>query len=168
MNIFWLDNDLEKAAIAHCDKHVVKMILESAQLLSGVIHSINNDYGPIFDTSKVYRATHMNHPCAVWTRASSSNYCALLKLLEHLLTEYTYRYGKVHKTTAVYYELEHLRDSVLAALPSAPTPRPLAMPDEFKGLDAVESYRQYYKYKYGVISMKWTMRNAPDWLNIDK
>lgn len=168
MNIFWLDHDLEKAAIAHCDKHVVKMILESAQLLSGVIHSINNDHGPIFDTSKVYRATHMNHPCAVWARTSGNNYCTLLQLLGHLLDEYTYRYGRIHKTTDVYGALYQLQGNVVDVLPYKPTPKPLAMPDEFMGLDPVESYRHYYRYKYSIMSMKWTMRIIPEWLNIDK
>ena len=62
MNIFVLDNDPFKAAEYQCDKHVVKMVLETAQLLCSA-----HETAP-------YKRTHYNHPCAIWTRSSLSNY----------------------------------------------------------------------------------------------
>lgn len=164
MNIFWLDEDIEKAAIAHCDKHVVKMVLESAQLLSSVVHKINNDHGPVFDLGRVYKATHMNHPCAKWVQASGANYSQLLKLLKFLLIEYTYRYNNIHQCVEIYSYLADFEKTIVAILPDEPTPKPLAMPDEFKSESVVNSYRNYYNYKYTQITMKWTRRSAPNWL----
>ena len=72
MNIFFLDNDIRKCAIYHCDKHVVKMTLETAQLLCGVHHIIGGD--------APYKLSHKNHPCSIWARESLSNYMLLSEL----------------------------------------------------------------------------------------
>ena len=106
MNIFYLDRDPERAAQYHCDKHVVKMILESAQLLStahrvldGVMvggksktgrnvkrWSLNNEFDSVY-----YSASHINHPSAVWVRTSPMHYIWLHNLFNFLLEEYTFR-----------------------------------------------------------------------------
>ena len=112
MNIFYLDHDTQKCAEMHNDKHVVKMILEYAQLLStahrildGVLStgvSASGRKKTVYvladdrDTT-LYSATHVNHPSAVWVRQSDANYMWLAELLEMVCGEYTYRYGKVHK-----------------------------------------------------------------------
>ena len=68
MNIFFLDYDVKKCAEDHCDKHVVKMILETAQLLCGVHHATEQE------TPNVpYKLSHKNHPCAIWSRQSLTN-----------------------------------------------------------------------------------------------
>ena len=90
MNIFYLDNDPKVCAQYHVDKHVVKMILETAQLLS-TTHWMSGSEGP-------YRQTHKNHPSAVWARSNKSNYIWLCELGMELCKEYTHRYGKTHKT----------------------------------------------------------------------
>ncbi len=99
MNIFFLDWDVKKSAEYHCDKHVVKMILETAQLLCGAHHvtdQVPTKYPP--STLQVpYKLSHKNHPCAIWTRESLSNYLYLCELGLELCKEYTYRYGKRHK-----------------------------------------------------------------------
>ena len=77
MNIFFLDPDPRLAAQYHCDKHVVKMVLETAQLLSGVVHLNNPADRRIPD---LYSLTHANHPCAVWARAKLDNYAWLYQL----------------------------------------------------------------------------------------
>ena len=87
MNIFFLDFDTNKCAEYHCDKHVVKMILETAQLLCGVHHMViherlSNDQVP-------YKLSHKNHPCAIWTRESLSNYLYLCDLGLELCKEET-------------------------------------------------------------------------------
>mgnify|MGYP000607032860 CR=1 FL=1 len=96
MNIFFLDDDIKKCAQYHCDKHVVKMILETAQLLCGVHHMIDQvtDQVP-------YKLSHKNHPCSIWSRESLSNYLYLCELGLELCYEYTYRYGKKHKSQSV-------------------------------------------------------------------
>ena len=112
MNIFYLDNDPRICAEMHVDKHVVKMILEYAQLLSTAHRVLDGDIViglsktgrkqtryvlPDSRDSIMYSATHINHPSAQWVRQSFQNYIWLTDLLNFLCEEYTYRYGKVHK-----------------------------------------------------------------------
>ena len=96
MNIFILDKDVKKCAQYHCDKHVVKMILETAQLLCGVHHVTAHDTAHV-----PYKLSHKNHPCAIWARESFSNYVYLCELGLELCKEYTHRYGKRHKSLDV-------------------------------------------------------------------
>lgn len=154
MNIFVLDTDPVKAAQMQCDKHVVKMILESAQLLCG-----------IFPDGAPYKRTHYNHPCSKWLRESPANYFWLIKHGLALCNEYTYRYNKVHKSSAVivwcekaakdYIHFESIKSKEL-------TPFVKCMPDEYKVEDVVQSYRNYYRGAKKDIAV-WTKRNQPDW-----
>ena len=93
MNIFFLDYDTKKCAKYHCDKHVVKMILETAQLLCGA-HWVTGSEAP-------YKLSHKNHPCSIWVRESLSNYLYLCDLGLELCKEYTYRYGRTHKSQQI-------------------------------------------------------------------
>jgi hypothetical protein len=156
MNIFVLDHDIDTCAKYHVDKHVVKMILESAQLLSTAVRLSGIDVG--------YKATHSNHPCSIWTRQSLSNWIWLKDLTDKLNTEYMYRYGKTnaHKSHGVAMSLPN---------PNIPdiglTPFALAMPDEFKNNDPVKSYRDYYINCKKHIAV-WSKRPIPEWWNYDK
>ena len=94
MNIFYLSSCPVDAASFHCDKHVVKMILEYAQLLSTAHHVLDGDDAP----EGIYKCTHKNHPSAVWARETNNNYRWLYDLFLELGKEYTYRYGKEHLT----------------------------------------------------------------------
>ena len=89
MNIFVLDEDPKFCAIAHCDKHVVKMILETAQMICTAHHFIGG-----YDYHIPYKSTHTNHPCNRWLRDSVENYKWLVQLITHLNDEYRYRYDK--------------------------------------------------------------------------
>jgi hypothetical protein len=153
MNIFVLDKVPSLAAQYHCDKHVVKMTLEYGQLLCGALHYHGVDDVP-------YKATHMNHPCSIWARETNHNYNWLLGLFYFTAHEYKQRYGKLHKT---YSKLIHFADIHRRSIPSGPfTPFPLAMPDEYKTEDAVESYRNYYlgdKARFA----RWKTGNEPEW-----
>ena len=91
MNIFVTDICPKQSAINLCDKHVVKMTLESAQMLCTAQHLMASNPSDL-----LYKPTHENHPCNVWTRLSSCNYHWLFKHFQHLATEYTFRFGKVH------------------------------------------------------------------------
>lgn len=154
MNIFVLDNDTKKCAVYHNDKHVVKMILEYAQLLCGAHHMTESKH------EIPYKLSHKNHPSAIWTRECIENYIWLCDLGLELCEEYTYRYGKRHKT----------QDVIEWALVHKPkiksnndiTPFALAMPDECKVGDAVESYRTYYMVDKRKIA-NWKNRETPEW-----
>ena len=93
MNIFYLHNDPQVCAAYHCDKHVVKMILEYAQLLSTAHHELDG-----VPSIECYKKTHVNHPSAVWARQSKRHYRWLYRLLSHTCREYTKRYRKIHAT----------------------------------------------------------------------
>jgi len=154
MNIFFLDMDVKKCAEYHCDKHVVKMILETAQLLCGVHHMTDRitDQVP-------YKLSHKNHPCAIWARESLDNYLYLCELGLALGEEYTYRYGKKHKSVEVIEWCLSNRPNIKDIGFTTP---PLAMPDEYKVDSVVESYRNYYKGAKSEI-VSWKNREIPDW-----
>ena len=177
MNIFFLSLCPREAAEMQLDRHVVKMILESAQLLSTAHRVIDGELyvddssgrkikrwrlpdgrEPVF-----YKATHINHPCAKWCRESLENYNWLVDHFLALCEEYTYRYGKKHKC---YGELSFMLASPPHKLTEFDwTDPPLAMPDEYKTDDLVESYRNYYNGAKRNM-YKWTKRDAPEWANV--
>ena len=156
MNIFFLDENPETCAQYHNDKHVVKMILETAQLLCGVHHTTNHntDHVP-------YKLSHKNHPCSIWVRSSLENYLWLCELGLELCKEYTYRYGKKHKSQQVIEWCVIHRPNI----PDKPFQRPpKAMPDDFKVDDVIQSYRNYYigaKKDF----CKWKNREVPLWFS---
>ena len=147
MNIFVLDQDPYVAARYHCDKHVVKMVLETAQMLSTI-------------TGHGYRPTHLNHPCTVWARQSTGNFQWLYDLGLALGKEYTHRYRKRHKSSFVIAEQWPPPETI----PAGPlTPFALAMPEQYKCDCPVQSYRAYYVGdKAGILSYK--NRAEPYWL----
>jgi hypothetical protein len=156
MNIFFLDNNVKKCAEYHCDKHVVKMILESAQLLCGVHHAIGSQL-PI-----PYKLSHINHPCSIWARESLSNYLLLCELATQLCEEYTFRYGKVHKSKQVI-DWCLINKPVINDI--GVTKQPQAMPDEYKVKnDVIQSYRNYYVGAKKSFA-KWKNRETPYWYN---
>ena len=153
MNIFFLDFDTKKCAEYHCDKHVVKMILETAQLLCSA-HWVIGSEAP-------YKLSHKNHPCSIWVRESLSNYLYLCDLGLELCEEYTYRYGKRHKSQDV---IEWCLTNKPNISDTEFTEPPKAMPDEYKVNNVVESYRNYYigaKKDFA----KWKNRNIPEWFS---
>ncbi|MBS3737028.1 MAG: pyrimidine dimer DNA glycosylase/endonuclease V [Candidatus Bipolaricaulota bacterium] len=151
MNIFVLDRDPEICARYHSDSHVVKMTLETAQLLCTGHRALGNE--------APYSKTHVNHPCAKWTRESKENYKWLVSLGEELLKEYTYRYEKVHGSTQV---IAWCRNYVPDLPEVGLTERPQAMDDKYRSSDPVEAYREYYRKEKRDIS-RWTGRSVPHW-----
>ena len=157
MNIFFLDTDVKKCAEYHVDKHVVKMILETAQLLCGVHHVIDQD--PTSTLQVPYKLSPKNHPCAVWVRESLSNYLYLCELGLELCKEYTYRYGKRHKSQEVILWCIFNRPNITDIGFTDP---PKAMPDEYKVDNVVESYRNYYRGAKSSFA-SWKLREIPKW-----
>lgn len=179
MNVFYLANDVKECATFHVNKHVVKMIVEYAQLLStahrvldGTVTVVKSKTGrntkkwllPNNKDALLYKATHINHPSAVWVRQSVDNYTWLHSMLLALLDEYTFRYGKVHKCAEIAELLADPPANIPVASFTAPTP---AMPDECViDNDVIESYRTYYRTKKQHIanwSGKVNGREVPDW-----
>ena len=157
MNIFFLHSNAKMAAIFHCDKHVVKMIIESAQLLSTAHHEHGH--------SVTYKPTHKNHPSAVWARSSRLHYNYVYDLAIGLCHEYTKRYGKTHACESILRnELAIPPETLTFSGWSNP---PQCMPDECKTDDTVQAYRQYYRHKKNMMVMKWNkdLAYAPDWMN---
>ena len=153
MNIFFLDYDVVKCAKYHCDKHVVKMILETAQLLCSAHHVTNSKL------DIPYKLSHKNHPCSIWVRESLSNYFYLCELGLELCKEYTYRYGKRHKSQDV---IEWCVMNPINVIDKDFTEPPKAMPDEYKVKSVIESYRNYYiGAKKSFVS--WKNRDIPYW-----
>ena len=153
MNIFILDKNIEKCAQYHCDQHVVKMILESVQMLCTAL----NKKG--FDTP--YKSTHTKHPCVLWVEESYENFQWLQKLAIELNKEYLYRYEKniSHKSISILDDIKSCKYENKGLTEFAQ-----AMPDKYKvPNDAVKAYRQFYiGEKMGFA--KWTKRKQPKWI----
>lgn len=142
MNIFVLDENPMLAARYHCDRHVVKMILESVQLISTAYRFYGIDVG--------YKSTHTNHPCARWVRESVENYYWLVNLLTELHSEWLIRFKhpktKLHKSWELFLlEIVPREIDFLNKLPKiACTSFVQAMPGQYKHRDVVQAYRDYY------------------------
>ena len=133
MNIFVVDEDPELAARQLCDKHVVKMILETAQMLCTVADNQGYD--------APYRATHAKHPCTLWAAKSADNWSWLLQHGLAMCAEYTRRYGRTHKSEAVIMWCARLN---IGFPESGLTPFAQAMPEQYRNECAVTAYRAYY------------------------
>jgi len=153
VNIFVLDYDPILAARMHCDKHCVKMVLESCQILSTVVYD-QLGHAP-------YKPTHRSHPCVLWAARSSANARWLVRLTDTLFIEYTARYGKTHKSQEVLEELKRLlRDCRFGQ--KELTPFVQAMPDQYREADTVRAYRAYYMGEKSKFA-KWRSGDTPNW-----
>lgn len=138
------------------DKHVVKMILESAQLLSSALVT-NSIEAP-------YKLTHKNHPSAIWTRQSIHHYDWLLEHLKALCYEFFYRYDKIHKTESLINIFLDKRNELKNRIGSKDFVNPpLAMPEVFQIGDTISSYRYYYKSGKKHLH-DWKRRSKPSWI----
>lgn len=183
MNLFVLDKDPIKAAQLQCDKHVVKMIVESAQMLSTAHRILDgtetrrpsksgktmSKYWILPDDREdvLYKAVHMHHPCTIWTMKSNNNYNWHYMHFLALCDEYKYRYGKIHATEKL------LRNYLLPLPKNIPvgylTQQPLAMksnPECMNENDVVGSYRAFYQTKQDRFKMSWTGREVPEWFQM--
>ena len=176
MNIFYLDKDPRLAAQYHCDKHVVKMILESAQLLSTAHRVLDGNMYlgrtagnrnikrwqlPDWRESVLYKASHINHPCGFWVRDNLDHYRWLYDLMYQLIGEYKYRYNdKYHKCEAMLMPLLDAPNNIPIVDWREP---PQAMPEDSKVLgDSVQAYRNYYK-NHKARFASWKVRSVPEW-----
>lgn len=177
MNIFYVHPDPHIAAQQMVDRHVIKMILESAQLLSTAHRLLDGEEyigktatgrnvrrwrlsDPELD-AVIYQATHINHPSAVWCRENNENYDWLFSHFLGLLDEYRYRYGKEHKCTDMVDALMRQPENIPIGELTPVTP---AMAQEYIiSEDSLENYRNYYKVGKTHLH-KYTKRQPPEWL----
>ena len=184
MNIFYLDEDPVSAAQLMVDSHVIKMILESAQLLSTAHRILDGfEYVGVSKSGRkikryelhdsrepiVYQATHVNHPSAIWSRSSVENYNWLVDHMFALMSEYKFRFNKKHKCDG---ELSYMVSTPPVELKEFDaTVIPSCMDKQYIiSNDPVKNYRNYYKYgkkhdKRGRNMHIWTNRDTPEWIN---
>ncbi len=159
MNIFHLHKDPKICAEYHCDKHVVKMILETAQMLSTAYRKHCGD------DDKLYKSAYPKHPMTIWVGESVENFNYTHLLGKELGKQYTKRYGKLHKSSNIINAFHNGRlQNVEDRFPSQYfTPPPQCMPDEYKHKNYITAYRQYYigeKKRFA----KYTGVDTPDFL----
>ena len=137
MNIFILDSNPKTAATMLCDKHVVKMIVETAQMLCTASSKLGHDVP--------YKPTHKKHPCTLWAGESRSNWNWLIDHGIEMCNEYTRRYGRIHKTQTI---IEWCKSSKVGPVEDIGlTPFKLAMPEQYKCDVPVKSYSNYYIFE---------------------
>ena len=157
MNIFVLDTNPIIAAEMHCDKHIPKMVLELAQMLTTAHHA----HGVAKEG--MYKQAHLNHPCTKWVRETAANYLWAYRHFHALASEYRIRFGKYHKSWAEHGVRLMRPPEPLLQKGGELTEFAQAMPDEYKCDDAVTAYRAYYINDKEYFA-KWEKgRDEPDW-----
>lgn len=184
MNIFVLSECPVDSAVQQCDKHVVKMIVESAQMLSTAHRMVDGKQTTVLSSSGrrikmwklddpyldnlLYKSVHTGHPSTVWTTESDQNYQWHYRHFVALCDEYEYRYGKVHSTRTKLEEALAQTPTNIKRTKSI-TPFKLAM-QQFPACivegDAVQSYRNFYQTKQDRFNMAWTKRSTPSWFEV--
>ena len=151
MNIFFLDADPKHAAQMQCDKHVVKMTVETAQMLSTAARSHGHDVG--------YLSAYPKHPMTLWVGQSPHNFAWTIIHGLELCREYTHRYNKTHATEKIINNLY----SVCKGNYMKKTEPPQCMPDKYKGFNYVKAYRNFYlgeKKRFA----RYTNRDVPEFM----
>lgn len=189
MNYFILSEDPIIAATSQCDKHVVKMPIETGQMLCTALRMLHGTLGIVLtqqgdeviererrlltdlgeysgmknsEKSSLYWGVHPKHPCTVWTGASFHNFLWAYNHGVALCAEYTLRYGRAHRSLKVIEDAYQYALTHKKGGSVEQTPFPQAMPDQYKHKNAVTAYRNYYlgeKRRFA----KWTKRTPPNW-----
>lgn len=182
MNIFFLDKDPVNAARYHCDKHVIKMITETCQIISTAIriHYNKSSYsGMPIDLyhfpqpySYLYKPTHIHHPSIRWAEKKWDNMVWLITLGRNLLKEYDRRYGKdLDSFIRARQILNGYLKNVEYNNKTKITSPPLVMPDDYKIRidnvnDVVSAYRKYYFTEKKHLA-EWAGNRKPEWYNLN-
>lgn len=160
MNIFVTHEDPRISAINLDDKRVIKMVLESAQMLCTALHEHGASH------LAQYKPTHKNHPCNIWCRETHMNYAWLLMHFKALCDEYTFRRGKIHKSSLMYDDLfegvKHISNGKLTAFANCAARQDMGI--SYKHLaDIPEAYRLYLtdRWSSDKLNPKWTGRTRP-------
>ncbi len=158
MNIFYFYKSPTLSAQAQPDKMLVKMPLETAQMLCTAHRILDGD--EYADQEGLYKEAYINHPCTIWARESSANYWWLYSHFIALGAEYTHRYGKIHASVdKLWKPLFTMPKNIFKG---AMTPLAQAMPEEYKDEDPIVAYRNYCINEKHYA--KWERgRNKPSW-----
>jgi hypothetical protein len=159
MNIFATSLSPKESAINLDNKRVVKMVLESMQMLSTAIY--------FYRGNAPYRPNHLNHPCTIWVRNSRKNYDWLLRHFKYLFKEYNYRYKKHHKCES-YYKLLKAGKKFIPNRKSTPIADCTTLPKKYDFLTKIEDrYKQCMVNKWLNDKRKpeWTGRKIPEWFD---
>jgi hypothetical protein len=164
MNLFILSLSQKETAEYMMDKHVSKILLEAVQMLCSAKRLLDPE-DPI--NEKLYKLAHKNHPVTIWCRKSQANFLWTLELVEELHNEWKFRYNhsdsKMHKSYLIAQLLKiHLpKEDVFEE--QRLTPFALAMPNDCKSCDPIESYRKYYQTPEKQRIASWKKREKPNW-----
>ena len=180
MNRFVIEETPQKCAQSHCDKHVPKMYVEEAQMLSTVHRLLDGTeerrpsksgktmqrYWKLPDEREdiLYSAVHVKHPCTLWAMETAGNYQWAYQMYLYLGIEYNYRYNKYHKTDELDGWLCYPPDNINPS--QEVTKMPLAMganPECMNPDDVMGSYRAFYQTKQHRFNMVWSKRPVPHW-----
>ena len=162
MNIFGIDTDTTSCATYHTDRHIVKMPLETAQMVSFVYYHKDLWDGEVPNLLMNFSAGHDKHPCSLWLRENLVNFLWTCEFGIKLIEEYRFRYdSQKHERCKMIFEwsLDNLPNLPVAEF----TPFAKAMPEEYKVDCSVESYRNYYRVGKSELH-QWTKRNKPEWI----
>jgi hypothetical protein len=168
MNLFILSLIQMEIAKYMMDKHVSKILLEAVQMLCSAKRVLNPDDS---SNERLYKLAHKNHPVTIWCRTSKANFVWTLDLIEALHNEWRYRYGhpetKLHKSYMMAQYLKENMPSDDSFAQKGLTPFALAMPDEYKSEDPVQSYRNYYMSEDKQRIATWKKgRGKPEWYKV--
>lgn len=171
MNIFAISYSPVESAQWQHDKHVVKMLLETAQMLSTNAILVPEWREKCEDITTLYKPAYVNHPCTIWARTTLGNFRWLVEHGYALWREYDYRFGGMHKSFShVIQPLYHRCYNDFDYGSTDMTPFAVAMPDQYKVPgNAVQSYQNYYVAEKIMTNSKWTGRDRiadlPGWLS---
>ncbi len=166
VNIFFIDCCPIKSAQQLCDKHVVKMVLETAQMCSTAVHNWHGDWKTTDLLDCVYKPAYQNHRMTKWVGDLD---CNLVWAVQHGIAigeEYKYRFEKDHSSTAVLQAIKDHMEKLgwwIILEDNRHSKPPQCMPDEYKCDDYVEAYRNYYRQEFCPRN-KWTRREKPAWI----
>ena len=156
-----------RAAQMQCDKHVPKMVVESAQMLASAVRRrhARDEQMPLNQQGNPYKGGYKNHPCTVWAGDCRENFQWLAQHAAELLSEYLFRFGKVHACTGPISRLTNLRYLLPYSClsPGGLTPVAQAMPDKYKSHNAITAYRNYYRAEKASFARWERGRPAPEW-----
>jgi hypothetical protein len=170
MNLFILSWIQREIAEYMMDKHVSKILLEAVQMLCSAKRILDPEDE---SNTALYKLAHKNHPVTIWCRTSKTNYIWVLDLIDQLHAEWKYRYGhpesKIHKSYLVALHLRQHMPADESFSQTGLTPFALAMPDQYKTADPIESYRNYYMSTEKQKIATWNKRRArPGWYRVEE
>jgi len=162
MNRFLIERDVNDIAVSLCDQHIVKMPLEETQMLCTAIWYRAPKYAYL---NNFYKPVHQKHPCTLWAMENKSNYYFALHLLDAMLTEYTYRYDKVHGSSihrdSLFYAARFIPEGKNTKHPQCFGDHDDCRTDEFYPMEA---YRNFYVKTKMSMARYNKKRNKPEWI----